>query len=158
MADCKENLVLRKAVAADRGAIEGIAEVAYSKYLPRMDRKPYPMLDDYGAHIRAGHAHVLVENNGAGVVGYVILMPGDDGDLLLEGIAVRPECAGRGYGRRLLEFAEQYARKYGSRHIRLYTNEAMFENLALYPHFGYRESHRALDNGYHRVFYIKDVD
>jgi hypothetical protein len=39
--------------------------------------------------------------------------------------------------------------------IRLYTNEAMTENLGYYPRRGYRETHRATQNGYRRVFFSK---
>jgi hypothetical protein len=33
----------------------------------------------------------------------------------------------------------------------------MTENLSLYPRLGYRETRRALDDGYARVFYLKDL-
>jgi hypothetical protein len=39
--------------------------------------------------------------------------------------------------------------------VRLYTNEAMTENLDYYPRRGYRETHRATQNGYRRVFFSK---
>lgn len=39
--------------------------------------------------------------------------------------------------------------------IRLCTNEAMTENLAYYLRMGYPETHRAVENGYHRVFFTK---
>jgi hypothetical protein len=39
--------------------------------------------------------------------------------------------------------------------IRLYTNEAMTENLDYYPRRGYRETHRATQDGYQRVFFSK---
>jgi hypothetical protein len=39
--------------------------------------------------------------------------------------------------------------------IRLYTNEAMTENLGYYPRRGYTETHRARDEGVSRVFFRK---
>jgi hypothetical protein len=41
--------------------------------------------------------------------------------------------------------------------IRLYTNEAMTENLAYYPRRGYTETHRAAEDGFNRVFFRKPV-
>ena len=35
--------------------------------------------------------------------------------------------------------------------LRLYTNVAMTENLAMYRHLGFVETHRAVEDGYHRV-------
>lgn len=75
--------------------------------------------------------------------------------LLLDNIAVSPEVRRSGIGRQLLGFAEDYARQHGLDGVRLYTNEAMTENLDYYPRNGYTETHRATDNGYRRVFFAK---
>ena len=61
---------------------------------------------------------------------------------------------GLGYGRLLLEFTERQAWQ-GS--IRLYTNEAMTENIALYARKGYVETHRAEENGLRRVYMQKEL-
>jgi ribosomal protein S18 acetylase RimI-like enzyme len=55
----------------------------------------------------------------------------------------------------LLAFAEEEARRCGLPEIRLYTNEAMTENIAYYPRRGYTETHRARDEGFSRVFFRK---
>jgi hypothetical protein len=41
--------------------------------------------------------------------------------------------------------------------VRLYTNAAMTENVGYYARHGYRETHRALDEGFDRVFFVKDL-
>ena len=41
--------------------------------------------------------------------------------------------------------------------IRLYTNEVMTENLSYYPNQGFTETHRAMDAGYHRVYFSRPV-
>ena len=41
--------------------------------------------------------------------------------------------------------------------MRLYTNEAMTENLSFYPRHGYRETGRAVQDGFRRVFFSKTV-
>jgi ribosomal protein S18 acetylase RimI-like enzyme len=75
--------------------------------------------------------------------------------MLLDNIAVGPHAQGRGYGRKLLEFSEQMARDAGCGSIRLYTNEAMTENLSLYARIGYIETHRAEEKGLRRVYMRK---
>lgn len=69
----------------------------------------------------------------------------------------RPENAaqGLGLGRRMLQFAERVAVDRGYRYIRLYTNEAMAENIALYSRIGYSEMHRAVENGLRRLHMAK---
>ena len=36
--------------------------------------------------------------------------------------------------------------------IRLYTNAAMTENLSMYAHMGFVETHRAIEKGFNRVY------
>ena len=79
------------------------------------------------------------------------------GYLEVETIAVAPEAQGQGIGGRLLEFAEEQARAAGLPEIRLYTNEAMTENLEYYPRRGFHEVGRAAQHGYRRVFFARPV-
>lgn len=151
---------IRKAGERDREALEAVVMEAFRVYLPRMDREPYPMLDDYDAYIRAGQAFVLEEGEGeAGEAAHgsiracIVLVPDADGDLSLEVLAVGGDCQGRGYGRALVNFALRRAKALGARRLKLYTNEVMREAQAFYTRRGFTETHRALDAGYRRVFY-----
>ncbi|MDE1910412.1 MAG: GNAT family N-acetyltransferase [Pseudomonas sp.] len=142
---------IRPATVDDIAAIEAIVHAAYSPYIQRIGRKPGPMLDDYRQQVAAERVHVL-ESAGQ-VRGFVVLIHHDE-YLLLDNLAVDPGAQGLGYGRLLLDFAERQAR-HGS--IRLYTNEAMIENIALYTRKGYVETHRAEENGLRRVYMQKDL-
>ncbi|PMU26322.1 MULTISPECIES: GNAT family N-acetyltransferase [unclassified Pseudomonas] len=142
---------IRPATVDDIAAIEAIVHAAYSPYIQRIGRKPGPMLDDYRQQVAAERVHVL-ESVGQ-VRGFVVLIHHDE-YLLLDNLAVDPGAQGLGYGRLLLGFAERQAR-HGS--IRLYTNEAMTENIALYTRKGYVETHRAEENGLRRVYMQKDL-
>ncbi|MFJ2411980.1 GNAT family N-acetyltransferase [Pseudomonas sp. NPDC087814] len=142
---------IRPATVDDIAAIEAIVHAAYSPYIQRIGRKPGPMLDDYRQQVAAERVHVL-ESAGQ-VRGFVVLIHHDE-YLLLDNLAVDPGVQGLGYGRLLLGFAEGQAR-HGS--IRLYTNEAMTENIALYTRKGYVETHRAEENGLRRVYMQKDL-
>ncbi|WYX10874.1 GNAT family N-acetyltransferase [Achromobacter xylosoxidans] len=64
----------------------------------------------------------------------------------------------RGYGRALMQWAETIARQAGYPRIRLYTQEAMSENIAIYQRYGYVETHRAEEIGLKRVFMMKNLD
>lgn len=145
---------IRPARAGDVAAIGAIVDAAYAIYIPRMGKKPGPMLDDYAARVAEGVVWVA-EQDGK-VAGVVVLLPEDD-HLLLDNVAVAPEAHGKGVGRALVAFAEAEARRRGHAEIRLYTHEKMTENIAMYPCLGYEETHRARQAGYDRVFFRKKL-
>lgn len=87
------------------------------------------MSADYSAAIHDGHVWVATEDEQ--VVGLAVLVP-QPGHLLLQNLAVAPSAQGKGIGSRLLAWAEDQAQRRGLREIRLYTNEAMIENLSYY--------------------------
>jgi GNAT superfamily N-acetyltransferase len=143
---------LRVATIEDRPAVEAIVDAAYSHYVLRIGRKPGPMLDDYAILIRDGRVHVI--DDGGAVQGLLVLIPEEEA-MLLDNVAVAPAAQGLGLGRAMLEFAEQAARDAGFRSIRLYTNEVMTENIALYSRIGYAETHRGEFKGLRRVYMTK---
>lgn len=53
-------------------------------------------------------------------------------------VAVDPAYQGRGYGARLMRYAEGLASEAKLLGTRLYTNKLMEENIALYEALGYR--------------------
>jgi ribosomal protein S18 acetylase RimI-like enzyme len=148
-------ITIRPADEADAPVLRQIAMAAYQHYVPRIGRAPAPMAADYPAAVRRGQAWVAAE--GSQVAGFIILIA-QPGYLLLENVAVLPAAQGRGIGARLLALAEEHARSLGRPEIRLYTNEAMTENLAYYPRHGYIQTHRACQDGFHRVFFRKQLN
>ena len=147
--------MIRPAKAADCAAVEAIVRAAYSIYLDRMGKPPGPMLDDYAAQIAAGTVSVLEDADGV-VAAMIVLLRRDD-HLLLDNIAVRPDRQGRGFGRRLIAFAEAETQRLGFSEIRLYTHRTMTENIALYTRLGFEETGRGRQDGYDRVFMRKKV-
>lgn len=145
---------IRIADAADCPVVERIVRAAYSHYVSRIGREPGPMLDDYAALIGKRRVHVI-EHQGE-VQGVLVLIAEKDA-MLLDNIAVAPASQGLGLGRQLLEFAEQEAATAGYRTVRLYTNEAMVENIALYQGMGFTETHRGEENGFRRVYMSKTI-
>jgi ribosomal protein S18 acetylase RimI-like enzyme len=145
---------LRLATTEDLRAVEAIVRAAYFPYVSRIGREPGPMLDDYRKLIADRRVHV-VEQDGI-VSGILVLIPERD-VMLLDNVAVAPFAQGLGLGRKMLEFAERAAQEAGLCSIRLYTNEAMTENISLYSRIGYSETHRAQENGLRRIYMIKQL-
>jgi ribosomal protein S18 acetylase RimI-like enzyme len=119
--------MMRRAGPGDVDELRAIAAAAYQKYACRIRKAPAPMTADYAQAVRDGRAWAALQDGQ--VVGFAIIM-GRPGYLLLDNAAVLPAGQGRGIGARLLALAEEQARGLGLREIRLYTNEAMTENLA----------------------------
>ena len=145
--------MIRRALPADREAVEAIVEAAYSPYVARIGKPPGPMLDDYGALIGQDAVSVVEDATGR-LAAIIVLLPKSD-HLLLDNIAVRPDRQGQGLGFRLIEFAESEARRLGYRELRLYTHQKMTENIALYRRVGFEETGRGSQAGYDRVFMTK---
>ncbi|WP_426109452.1 GNAT family N-acetyltransferase [Pseudomonas sp. TWR1-1-4] len=146
--------MMRPATSHDVAAIEAIVQAAYAPYIERIGRKPGPMLEDYHQQVEAGGVHVLEH---AGRVRGFIVLRDTDGALLLDNLAVSPDAQGLGFGRLLMDFAEQQALGANFAAIRLYTNEAMNENITLYIRRGYVETHRAEEHGLRRVYMTKQL-
>lgn len=153
---------IRPARADDLAAIKAIAEAAYRPYVARNGLEPAPLNDDYAARIRNSQLWVMEVEYAPGgpdhevPCGFLVLIEQQD-CLLLDNVAVDPSAQGCGYGRAMLEFAEGYAHWTGLPAIRLYTQEIMIENIAIYTARGYRETHRLTENGLPRVYMEKQL-
>lgn len=71
---------------------------------------------------------------------------------------VGPAWRGQGWGKRLLSELEDRARALGHRRVRLDTNSALTEAIAMYETAGYRAIERYNDNPYARHWFEKVVD
>jgi ribosomal protein S18 acetylase RimI-like enzyme len=149
---------IRAAEPDDVEAIAALVQRAYGIYVERIGMRPGPMDDDHAEQVRRGLVHVAEdgrrdteEEGGAKVIGVIVLVEGDD-RLVIENVAVDPARQGEGIGRRLLEFAEQAARRAGVSTVALYTHEKMTENIALYARLGYEEDERRRVEAFSRVY------
>ena len=141
--------LIRSATADDAARIGAIARAAYAKYVPRIGREPAPMVADFDAEI-AAHLIVVIETAGK-ISGYMIAWPEADA-YFIDNIAVDPGCQGDGLGRRLIDHAVAQAHRLHLPALRLYTNALMIENLSMYAHIGFVETHRAIEKGFNRVY------
>lgn len=143
---------IRQANLNDADAIAALVNEAYTPYIARIGKQPAPMLDDYRQVISEAEVFVLTQE--AGTVG-VLVMIQEGNELLLVNVAVSARCKGQGFGKVLMQYCEDYARRAQCTAIRLYTHELMTENIAIYKKLGYQETHRATENGFARVFMRK---
>ena len=59
--------------------------------------------------------------------------------MVLHALVISPTSAGKGYGRKFVEFYERYALENGCRYLRMDTNEKNTRARRLYQTLGYRE-------------------
>jgi ribosomal protein S18 acetylase RimI-like enzyme len=145
-------LHLRRARPGDAPAVAACVNAAYSHWVPRIGRKPWPMLQDYASVVET--EHVVVAEIKDEIAGILVLCETPDG-LLIDNVAVFPKYKGQGVGRALLVHAEAEAAARGHASLYLYTNEKMSENIALYIKVGYVEYERRQEKGFRRVFLRK---
>ena len=107
------------------------------------------MVADFAAEVAANRV-VVIEATGS-VRGYMIAWPEPDA-YFIDNIAVDPQSQGDGLGRRLIDHAVAEAEKRKLSALRLYTNVLMTENQSMYAHIGFVETHRVVENGFHRVY------
>ncbi|MEH6501207.1 MAG: GNAT family N-acetyltransferase [Pseudoalteromonas distincta] len=148
------SIQIRAAIETDVKDIQLCAQQAYVKYVQRMDREPAPMHADFTSQIAGGC--VFVATSQSGLVGYVVAYP-EGSQFMLESVAVLPDSSGRGIGKLLIGYVEKTAKQAGYKTVELYTNEAMTENITMYPKLGYVEVGRKRDNGFNRVFFSKPL-
>jgi ribosomal protein S18 acetylase RimI-like enzyme len=146
--------MIRRAVPGDLAAVAELVAEAYGPWVAIIGGRPAPMDADHAGLIADGRVHLAAA---ADTDGLVVLIPEHD-TLLVENVAVRPALHGRGIGRRLLAFAEDEARRLGLPALRLYTNEKMTRNIALYEALGYVVTGREpVDGRGHIVLMRKDL-
>ncbi|KNX77078.1 GNAT family acetyltransferase [Pseudomonas sp. 250J] len=145
---------LRRAMPDDADEVAVLVAEAYSPYIARIGRVPAPMLDDYRQVVQDDEVFVAIQDTR--IVGVLVLRQ-EGSVMLLVNVAVLPDCKGQGIGRRLMAFCEEHARATGCMAVRLYTHERMVENIEIYRKAGYRETHRATEDGFARLFMKKTI-
>lgn len=151
---------VKRATEDDIPAICAMVNAAYTKYVERIGRKPAPMTADYGQLLTTHEMYVLHDfSQGAEKdtrVGSIVLEVSGE-SLHVNNLVVSPTAQGRGYGRLLMNFADEVARKRDVKRLKLYTNVKMWENIGLYARLGFDEVGRRVEDGFERVYFEKVV-
>lgn len=151
--------ILEKANLKDAPVIQSMVRAAYSKYIDRIGKEPAPMKANFEELIRTQLVYVLRNHEEGRVVGAIVLRHNPiTKSLQINNLVVDPEAQGRGYGRMLMECAENVARAQHYTALELYTNVKMHENLILYPKMGFVETERKTEDGYERVYFRRELE
>src|SRR5688572_30050729 len=65
-------ITTRPAAAGDVDSVAALVNRAYAMYLPRMDREPAPMKDDYASLVADGRVAVAIDGDSGTVVGAIV--------------------------------------------------------------------------------------
>ncbi|KAF5548850.1 acetyltransferase GNAT family [Fusarium mexicanum] len=150
------DLMLIRAQASDIPSIQSLVNAAYEKYIPRIGKPPAPMTADYVSLLTTHDIFILQATQFP--VGALVLHHDPDSDAIkIENLVVDPSAQGRGYGKVLMRYAEDFARSRGCNALELYTNVKMFENLGLYLKMGFAETGRREEDGFERVYFRKEL-
>ncbi|CEF77546.1 hypothetical protein FGSG_12562 [Fusarium graminearum PH-1] len=152
-------LSLQRAEVGDVPYIQSIIHKAYAKYIPRMNKPPAPMTTDYQSLLASpDHSIFVLRPTDKEIVGALILYHADNADIVqIDNVVIDSQAQGRGYGKVLMRYAEDFAKQHGRNALTLYTNVVMVENLALYPKMGFVETERRTDEGFERVYFRKEL-
>ncbi len=134
----------RLADPSDLGLVQSLTYAAYRPYVTLLGGEPLPMTDDYAARIAARQVSILSSHGTP--VGVMVLEPEPD-TLLIVSLALHPAHQRQGFGRWMLDYAENHARAAGLHELRLYTNAKLERNLAIYRQAGFQEVGRRLHHG-----------
>lgn len=129
------SLPTRRAGPADASAVRDLTRAAYAQWVAPMGCEPRPMTADYDRAVLEHRVDLVEAGDTLLALVETALRPDD---LLIVNLAVAPDHRGKGLGRGLLRHAERLAREAGRRTVRLYTNEKMAGNVALYERHGFR--------------------
>lgn len=127
-------ITLRTAEPADTPAIAELTREAYTPWIPIVGREPRPMGVDYAEAVKSSRFDLAYID---GELAALIETTPQEDWLLVVNLAVRPAFQHRGLGQRLLGLADELARDGGFIGARLFTNQRMERNIAVYRRYGY---------------------
>ncbi len=99
----------------------------------------------------------MAAERGGKAVGAVIIED-VDGSLFLHNVAGSPEAQHRGFGRLLMRFVEEEARRRGHGEVKLTTTVVMRRNVDLYQQLGYAITDREPTATVDRLWMTKRLD
>nr|WP_311565543.1 GNAT family N-acetyltransferase [Peptoniphilus grossensis] len=150
-------MIIRKAEARDLDAIESI----YNKILLKeeegevttgWERGIYPRRETAEAALKREDMFVIEDDGafvGAGIINKEQVdvyakakwkYSAEDSEVMvLHTLVIDPDKSGRGYGKKFVEFYEDYAREKGCKYLRMDTNEKNKPARSLYTKLGFEE-------------------
>lgn len=153
----KDGISITNAAPEDIPVIKSMVDAAYCKYIERIGKPPAPMTADYHVLMQTHEIFLLQKPNG-NIMGSIMFrsdLPSNS--IEINNLVVDPLAQGLGYGRILMDYAENIAKERGHSSLTLYTNVKMYENLGLYVKLGFIETERKVEDGFERVYFRKPL-
>ncbi len=144
---------IRQATSDDLSFVRTTTHDAYAPWENVLGGPPLPMYEDYAPRI-ARH-QVWIAELGGEAAGVMVLEAAAD-HLAIYSLAVSPAHQRQGIGQRMLQAAEQMAEVAGVPELRLFTNDRMTRNLAIYRQAGFQEIGRR-PNPYREGWVLVDM-
>lgn len=144
-----------------RATIEDLADIftcninAFKNYITLINRAPAPMMVDFSAELKNNDLFVACENNE--ILGFALIQDTEDDFMWLDVLAVNPQHQGKGVGRNLLNFTEQFILKHGKSECRLNTNVKFERTLGIYLQYGFEIYETPVVHGYERHYLKKKL-
>lgn len=136
MQDCPK-LLIRPFEPGDEAAFRSLNEAWIAKYFTIEDADRQ-VLEHPVANILQTGGHILMALVGERAIGCCALLASGPGEFELAKMAVLESERGRGVGRKVIEFAVEYARNLQARRIYLETNRKLGNAIHLYESVGFR--------------------
>src|SRR5262245_23695200 len=129
---------IRRAVAADAGAIAGVLAAAFAEFRSQYTEEAFAatVQSPEGVAARMAEGPVWVAVFGGEIIGTVSAVV-RDGEMYVRGMGVVPGARGHSAGWKMLCEAEREARAAGLRSLHLSTTPFLASAIALYERFGF---------------------
>lgn len=139
---------------ADINFVDLCVKKSFEPYVSILPKPPAPLSRNYKPFIESNTLFLIITNNKPS--GFICFHH-ELSYLKIDTVAVLPLFQGNSLGKKLLEFADEYAYKNEFNEIRLSTNQMMSKNISIYKYYGYKEYDRRVENGYSRVFLKRNI-
>jgi ribosomal protein S18 acetylase RimI-like enzyme len=146
---------VRRARLRDRHAIRHLVDVAYSRQQQALGLAQDARQISFWWHILNRRLWLL--ENGKELVGLIGLLDGSI-QLFIFFVTILPSAQRRGFGRMLVEFAENKARRRGLTRLQLDTPEGFVNAIEFYRHLGFVDIGRQNRGCYVSVVMMKRLD
>lgn len=146
---------IRKAEKEDAPAVQLCCNRAFEAYHSLIGKNPAPMTYHYLEEITNHTVFAAIYD--CKIAGFVLIKDSRDDYMWLDVLAVNPDCSGKGIGRMLISYCENYILQNGKHECRLYTNTKFKRTCSIYARLGYEIYDTVSEDGYERYYMKKDL-
>lgn len=133
-----------------------MVEAAYTEYIARSSKRPAPMGEGHHRAIHTDTVLVLRGNDNQVIKTIVLELNPSSDSVQVNNLVVHSNAQCHGYGRVLMDCAEDVAHSRGYLALTLYANVKMVEDLGVWS-IGFCETEKKYEDGFDRVYLSKGI-